>query len=251
MSVHLMRLNSILDDSSRSYFELEDSARSGVACEFGVVKDPTLMDKLTGHANHATLLVRIDDGSITTTGHDGEQQRMSTSDLWTKLHGKREVWLGTTSSDDAPTKHHTTLAFESRLAAVEFCGAVDLIQHIAYLRQPHRASAMRGDAVLRHHLEATLRFVEEMWTLAMWRELWPYSNMAEILQACLDDLGAIDATPAQVRSRLAEIYDTFYTQANMTLFVERDGVRFYRPSYIGLLVAKVKAAMSHIAMYAR
>ncbi|EQC41771.1 hypothetical protein SDRG_00634 [Saprolegnia diclina VS20] len=250
MSVHLMRLNSIRKDSRRSYFELEDGARSGVACEFGVLKDPTLMDKLTGHANHATIFVRLDDGSITTTAHNGEPEHLATSDLWATLYGKREVRLGSTSSDDAATKHHTTLAFESRLAAVEFCGAVDLIQHVAYLRHPHRANAMSSDAVLRHHLEATLRFVDEMWTLAMWRELWPYSNMAEILHACLDDLSA-NAPPPQVRGRLEDIYDTFYTEATMTLFAERDGVRFFRPSYIGLLVAKLKAAMSHITLYAR
>ncbi|OQS01174.1 hypothetical protein ACHHYP_01774 [Achlya hypogyna] len=255
MPSHIMRLNSILDDSS-SYFDLDhtEHSKSAVACEFCVVKDPSLLEKLmVVPKNQVQVLVRIDDGSMSMTTNDGDRISVATHDLWVQLRGKREVWMGSKSSDDSP-KHHTTLAFESRIAAVEFCAAVDLVQHIGHLRHPGKLPfPAANDAVLRRHLQSMLKFVEEMWVLAQWRELWPYSNMTEIIHDALEALDAAETAGdvAAMRTPLAELYNTFYAQANITFFAERDDIRYYRPSYIGLLVAKLKALLSHLAFYLR
>ncbi|OQS05795.1 kinase [Thraustotheca clavata] len=223
-----------LDDQDGIRYYRHDN-KSGVACEYSIVKDPSLFDKMmspTHSKNHAMLFVRIDNGSVMIKGNDESTSTIETEDLWVQVHGKKDVWIGTDE------KSHTALSFENRISAIEFCAAIELIQHIAHLRHPRNTLVypIANDPVLHHNLETMQQFVEEMWTLAMWRELWPYSNMIESIQECLTILS--DASEIQeikqMHNILCDLYNTFYPQANITFLDERDHIRFYRPSYLAL-----------------
>ncbi|EQC41770.1 hypothetical protein SDRG_00633 [Saprolegnia diclina VS20] len=252
-SSQLLKLHSVLDDA---YFEVRGracSTVSGIATTFTVVKDPNLMDKMklksaASSKNKAELFVRIDVGTITITAQ-GATTDIAIAQGCTDVHlrGRRSVIVATRQGHD-----HTTLAFSDRLSAVEFCGCVGLIQHIEHLREPrYLAESLNHDASMLKYTRLTLAFAEEMWTLAMWRELWPYSNVLSALRSVLAALP--DATNVQrvraINATLAEVHDQFYGHAAINFFMEKDGVRYYRASYVALLVAKIKALQTHLAFY--
>ncbi|OQS01195.1 hypothetical protein ACHHYP_01775 [Achlya hypogyna] len=253
MSSQLLKLHSVLDDAFFEVSSQAPSAASGIASSFTVVKDPDFMDKmkLTPNATSkkkAELFVRIDVGSITMTAQ-GATTNIAVAQSCTsvELHGRRSVHVTTRQGHE-----RATLAFNDRISAVEFCGCTELIQHIEHLRNPrYLAETLNFDKNMLQYTRATLRFAKEMWALAMWRELWPYSNLLPALQSVLKKLPSATslAKVREIDAILSEMHDQFYSHAAITFFVEQDGVRYYRASYVALLVAKLKALKTHIAFY--
>ncbi|KAF0692716.1 Aste57867_16227 [Aphanomyces stellatus] len=217
----------------------------------------------------AFLFLNIDDGvlSIVSSGSaDVTTIDAATVDADAKHKKQIEVrYFPTPADGDAAAattaKRMTMVSYEfaQALDAAEFLATLHLIQHIALLRAlAHRKSRRtdaRQDAALAAHLQQTAAFAETMWTLAFWKELYPYSRVRETLEDAQRSLHDEDGALYDVQDQLASLFDQFYAHATLTEVDECDSAgngpsrRHFRASHVALFVAKIKALQAHVAMY--
>ncbi|OQR99576.1 hypothetical protein THRCLA_21814 [Thraustotheca clavata] len=252
MSSHLAKLNSILDDFSLTPSSSPAGERErGILCEFTVVQNPSFMEKLNWNSSvkksTTRLYVRMDNGTISigSVGHIPKQ--LSSGPFTVIRQGKKDIRL---SSINSAIEH--TFIFSNAINAIECHAAVHLIQHINYLQNPDNfPQTVYEDKMFSEQLEATLSYAQDMWQLALWHQLWPYSHLLEYLTTA----SSLLQTPNnlhQIHAHLSEIYDEFYPHAMIYAIdniPSKENVKFYRASYVALLVAKLKALLTHIEYY--
>ncbi|OQR95963.1 hypothetical protein ACHHYP_00001 [Achlya hypogyna] len=261
MAAHLVKLNSVLDDHAidfqhRAPSPVDPARDRGIACVFSALEDPTFLDKLQRSAAlkkaPTSLLVRLDKGVVSyLPPHASCVQHLPLLHTTYVRHGKRDVRMLARGNDVVKT-----FAFAAPIHAVEFVGAIDLLQHMDHLRQP-RYLPDDTDPVLYKQLRATLEFATEMWTLALWQQLWPYSRLLESLTMALSLLRPSGPCPTaaeleQLRGLLDAAHDDFLPHASMHTMDDApvlDGTKYYRASYVSLLVAKLRVLAIHVEFY--
>ncbi|EQC29161.1 hypothetical protein SDRG_13034, partial [Saprolegnia diclina VS20] len=262
MTAHLAKLDSILDNCAidqQHPSPVDPTHERSIACLFTVLEDPTFFDKLhwTSALKKAEtrVLVRLDKGCLTYLPPSAASpQYLPTMHTCFVRHGKRQVQLVARGSDVIKT-----FAFASPLQATEFCGAVHLLQHLDHLRQP-RYLPKDSDPELYKQLHYTLEFATDMWTQALWQQLWPYSRLLELLASGLSLLRKSQPTPSrsvlkQLLAILDEVHDDFFPHASLrTMSTDEtramlDDVKCYRASYVALLVGKIQALTIHVELY--
>ncbi|ETV96913.1 hypothetical protein H310_09778 [Aphanomyces invadans] len=241
MSAQLVKLNSILFDSNDT--KVLGSNSDVIGADFDVVPNPTILDKLKLHRSHmASFFVRIDTGAVSLT-QNGFATSVAPCDLHLDAAGKKEVRVkGPQSPEFVP------YTFDSPLLAAEFVGAIHLNQHIHALRNKVCVCACPAhDMVLLEHVTNTVWYADQMWTLALWNHLFPYSNMLELLESAGGLLRHGHAHDAKVI--FEDLHDQFFSHAAVNKMGTSDGQKYYRPSQIALFVAKLRALCVHCANY--
>ncbi|ETV64438.1 hypothetical protein H257_18673 [Aphanomyces astaci] len=220
-----------------------DEYTHGVACHFSTLRNPTVLDRLklgAGKAN-SSLSVQINTGTINVSSAQRPTTQFAACDVHIRLHGKKDVYLLLGNGVAVP------YAFESRLFAVEFMGAVHLVQHIEALKTATPLPSAAFDAMLKEQMKCTMEFAREMWSLAMWSQLYPYSGLVEGLGQAVDLLQRNQLL--QLADLLHAVYLQFHSLTAINKVADANHPVYYRASHMTLLVAKVKALQLHTALY--
>ncbi|KAF0721797.1 hypothetical protein Ae201684_018904 [Aphanomyces euteiches] len=237
MASTLYKLSSILDCN----VDAKPAFEHGVACHFTALENPSLMERIgVSHKAKTHLSVQINTGRIALVTQY-RRMEFSVCDVHFRLHGKKDVFFIIAG---APAEPYT---FASRLFAVEFTGGLQLVQHINALKTATALPDASHDMMLKEQVLSTLEFGREMWTLAMWNKLYPYSGLVQDLQsaAALLDQG----NWVEVDAAFKTIYDNFHMHAAINKVTDGRHPSYYRPSHMTLLMAKVKALRIHLALY--
>ncbi|ETV96911.1 hypothetical protein H310_09776 [Aphanomyces invadans] len=217
----------------------------GVACHFSTLYNPTVLDRLNIGPGKAktSLSVQVTTGTITIAGQSRPSAQYAACDVHIRLHGKKEVYL-LLGKRGALAEPYT---FESRLFAVEFLGAVHLVQHMEALKSASPLPMVVHDAILKDQMMCTLFFAREMWTLAMWNQLYPYSGLVDSLAQAVELLEQQQLE--QLSDILHAVYFNFHAFTAINRVTDANHELYYRASHMTLLVAKVKALQLHVALY--
>ncbi|KAF0719890.1 Aste57867_722 [Aphanomyces stellatus] len=208
-----------------------------VLCVFTAVKNPGLLDKLHLHgvksSAHLTVLISHTTLSIE---HNGVTSDLPASDIGAvELRGEKDVVL-----HFAPA-HQDRFGFASHLDAVEFVGAVQLIQHVDVLRQASSDSS----SIFLQHVKNTHEYAEQLWSLVLWKESYTYFDFVETLEIVLKEMDQEAVDMESIQETLAALCSRFAKQVLPEKTVEVDSVMHVSISPLGVLVAKVKALQLH------
>ncbi|KAF0719889.1 Aste57867_721 [Aphanomyces stellatus] len=238
MSATLNKLSALLDGGTSGGSVEKPAFEPGVACHFTAVREASVLDRL--HLKNAKgtthLGVQINTGMVTVGA-----QSIHACDLHIRIHGKKDVFLVLARGVSVP------YTFPSRLFAVEFMGAVHLVQHLEALKSPAALPHVTHDAMLKEQMACTLEFAKEMWTLALWNQLYPYCGLVDSLRSASDFLAR--GLVGKTAMALQDVYQQFYVHTAITKVADGSRDAYYRASHMTLLVAKVKALQLHLALY--
>ncbi|KAH9123550.1 hypothetical protein AeMF1_005480 [Aphanomyces euteiches] len=209
MSARLTKLNSVLLDPEERQQQTTSPCSIGTA--FSATSNPSLLDRFN-------------------IGH----QKPNTKNVLLELVGKKTVRIRHSKSEQL-------YAFDNRVLAVEFVGAVQLVQHISALRSSEKAQG------LLEQLKNTLEFAEEMWTLALWSKLFPYARLVESLESAVTFVLAGDHNTAF--DLLDALHGRFYPHASVHKAIHDDGSVYFQPTHMALLAAKIRAVVVHLGRF--
>ncbi|KAF0719891.1 Aste57867_723 [Aphanomyces stellatus] len=239
MPTQLIKLNSIFNESFKQ--QALQPKSTPIGCFFKVVPNPTLLDKWRSvHKHTATLFVQIDSGVVSISNH-GRTATATAADVRVVLCGKKEVQIQIEKA--APVLY----AFDCELSTIEFIGAVHLIQHIEALQSNQTdADDAKHDMVLMRQLQQTLQYATEMWSLALWHQLFPYSPLLPSLDATIVSVQQNNVRRA--KTFVDDLHAQFYIEASVTKLTELN-TTYFQPSHVALLAAKLEALSLHLDKY--
>ncbi|RHY31800.1 hypothetical protein DYB32_003154 [Aphanomyces invadans] len=220
-----------------------------MGCRYSVVKKPPRFGFVCWwrRAPHATLFVDLDAGTMCVSADStGESDTMDVMDVHVEPKGVRQIVLFHHAV--FPNTTVTTFDMETPAYAIEFIAMVNLIHHMKHIQaQKPKLLEAHHDSVLMAQMQNTIEYATAMWTMALWKDLFPYSRLKENL---VDALASLRTDIQQALHLLDATYHQFYAYASVTE-VEGDASsqRHFRASYVGLLVAKVRALYAHLAQY--
>ncbi|CAK4071804.1 unnamed protein product [Aphanomyces euteiches] len=233
MSARLTKLNSVLLDPEERQQQTTSPCSIGTA--FSATSNPSLLDRFNiGHQKPNTkIFVEISSGLISIASCDSTAV-VAANQVCVELVGKKTVRIRRSKSEQLYT-------FDNRVLAVEFVGAVQLVQHISALRSSEKAQG------LLEQLKNTLEFAEEMWTLALWSKLFPYARLVESLESAVTFVLAGDHNTAF--DLLDALHGRFYPHASVHKAIHDDGSVYFQPTHMALLAAKIRAVVVHLGRF--
>ena len=247
---------------SQSQYGPEAFKVSALACEFSVLTDPSMLEKLKLlPVDKTNLFVVIDEGILSFTTFQGSHTEINVDDVVAAaVTGKKNAILVRNRHHLSKRTRHqeiaTKIRFDHRLGALEFCATVHLMQHISYLKRfagfdrVKNVVLVNNDLMLSTQVKNTLDYAKAMWKYGLWKELWPYCGIIESLQkisALISD-GHIESLN-MADAILTKLYEQFNAQSTINFMMEQNGIRYYRGSYITTLVSKLCAVRHHLAYY--